>query len=210
MTPTPGPTRPAPIHSAPEEAAERQRQSADPHHPSGADGFLEPGRRCRQRRRQCDIFRRGGFGGSRRGSFQIEAGRRRFGRHFRRRRRQGPLKLLQRRKRWRQCPLPQPPLRAPPRAGATLAAWLNALSARTNATMAITNGRKKSSGEFRFRSPASMIAGVSLPRTRCGAGCRLSDENCAQNKTWYARPLTRHCRGPSQSIRCRLAPQKFK
>ena len=36
-----------------EEAAERQRQAADPHHPAGADGFLEPAIGLRQRRRRC-------------------------------------------------------------------------------------------------------------------------------------------------------------
>ena len=36
-----------------EEAAERQRQPADPDHPAGADGFLEPAIGLRQRRRRC-------------------------------------------------------------------------------------------------------------------------------------------------------------
>ena len=36
-----------------EEAAERQRQSADPHHPAGADCFLEPAIGLWQRRRWC-------------------------------------------------------------------------------------------------------------------------------------------------------------
>ena len=36
-----------------EESAERQRQSADPHHPAGADRFLEAAIGLRQRRRWC-------------------------------------------------------------------------------------------------------------------------------------------------------------
>ena len=36
-----------------EEAAERQRQSADPHHPAGADRLLETAIGLRQRRRRC-------------------------------------------------------------------------------------------------------------------------------------------------------------
>ena len=85
-----------------EEAAERQRQSADPDHPACADGFLETGRRVpataealrylpARRVRLLPSVRLG-----------LRRQRRRFGRHFRRRRREGPLRLLQRRKRWRQ------------------------------------------------------------------------------------------------------------
>ena len=36
-----------------EEAAERQRQSADPDHPAGADALLEPGTGLRKRRGRC-------------------------------------------------------------------------------------------------------------------------------------------------------------
>src|ERR1700736_6204267 len=49
-----------------EEAAERQRQAADPHHPAGADAFLEAGLGLRQRR---GYWSRAASGLSWRGSF---------------------------------------------------------------------------------------------------------------------------------------------
>ncbi len=44
-----------------EEAAERQRQPADPHHPAGADGFLEAAIGLRQRRGRCRGAASSGF-----------------------------------------------------------------------------------------------------------------------------------------------------
>ena len=55
-----------------EEAAERQRQAADPHHPAGADGFLEAAIGLRQRRRR----RRGRAVSVRLGALRFAAQRR--------------------------------------------------------------------------------------------------------------------------------------
>ncbi len=84
-----------------EEAAERQRQPADPHHPAGADGFLEPAVGLRQRRRRrCGAtsgFRRR-LGGS--DGFNIGNDGRRLWRAPERSRRQRSLERLKRREWW--------------------------------------------------------------------------------------------------------------
>ena len=167
--------------------------------------FLETGRRCRQRRRHCDIFRRGGFGCGRCVRLGLRRQGRRFGRLFRRRRREGPLKLLQRRKRWRQRPCRGRRFER-----------LHAPAQRCGLVERLERQDERDDGDYERQEEVERgiehsvssehDCGKSLPRTRCGAGYRFSDENRAQNTTCHARPLTGHCRGPSQSIRCRLAP----
>src|ERR1700736_68958 len=68
-----------------EEAAERQRQAADPHHPAGADAFLEAGLGLRQRRgywsrTASGLSWRGSFCG-RRGGWCVRNGGRFFDRN---------------------------------------------------------------------------------------------------------------------------------
>ena len=86
-----------------EEAAERQRQPADPHHPAGADGFLEAAIGLRQRRGRCCGATGSGLllflGGS--CGFNIGNKRRRRWCDPRRSRWQRFFERLKRRERWR-------------------------------------------------------------------------------------------------------------